>query len=73
MPAPLYKKIAADLRRQIDARTLRPGDRLPSTRELMATYGVSETVIRFVMVELKAEQRVHGIPGKGVYVGPGPQ
>jgi DNA-binding GntR family transcriptional regulator len=72
LATPLYKKIAEDLRRQIKAGVLRPGDKLPSTRELMSFYEVSETVIRFVMVELKAEHLVYGVPGKGVYVGQPP-
>jgi DNA-binding GntR family transcriptional regulator len=72
LATPLYKKIAADIRRQIETGVLRPGDKLPSTRELMAVYEVSETVIRFVMVELKAEHLVYGVPGKGVYVGSAP-
>jgi DNA-binding FadR family transcriptional regulator len=31
-------------------------------------YEVSETVIRFAMVELKAQDYVYGQPGRGVYV-----
>lgn len=65
---PLYRRIAAELRAQIESGVLRPGEKLMSTRELMAHYEVSETVIRFVMVELKAQNLVVGQPGRGVYV-----
>lgn len=65
---PLYRQIANQVRAQIDAGILRPGDKLPSTRQLMAEHEVSETVIRFAMVELKALGYVYGQPGRGVYV-----
>jgi DNA-binding GntR family transcriptional regulator len=65
---PLYKRIAADLRAQIESGLLKPGDKLMSTRQLVARYEVSETVIRFVMIQLKAEGLVYGQPGRGVYV-----
>lgn len=70
---PLYHQIAEDLKRQIEAGVLKPGDKLPSTRELREIYSVSETVIRFVMVELKAQSLVYGQPGRGVYVGTPPK
>ena len=68
MAEPLYRRIAADLKSQIESGTLRPGDKLPSTRELVELYDVSETVIRYVMVELKAQNLVEGRPGRGVFV-----
>ena len=36
----------------------------------MDRYEVSETVIRFVMIQLKAERLVYGQQGRGVYVLP---
>ena len=68
MPTPLYQQIAADIRAQIEAQVLKPGDKLPSTRQLREHYDVSETVIRFVMIQLKAEGLVYGMQGRGVYV-----
>jgi len=68
MATPLYQQIADDIAEQIRAGVLKPGDRLPSTRQLMANYEVSETVIRFVMIQLKAQSLVYGQPGRGVYV-----
>ena len=38
-PMPLYRKIAEDLRGQIKAGELAPGDRLKSEAELMEEYG----------------------------------
>ncbi|MEU7573241.1 winged helix-turn-helix domain-containing protein [Micromonospora sp. NPDC049240] len=70
MAEPLYQQIADDITRQIESGVLKPGDRLPSTRQLCDIYEVSETVIRFVMIQLKARNLVYGQPGRGVYVNP---
>lgn len=68
MATPLYQQIAGDISEQIRSGVLKPGDRLPSTKQLMERYEVSETVIRFVMIQLKAERLVYGQQGRGVYV-----
>ncbi|NBE80999.1 winged helix-turn-helix domain-containing protein [Micromonospora rubida] len=68
MAEPLYQQIANDITRQIESGVLKPGDRLPSTRQLCEIYEVSETVIRFTMIQLKARGLVYGQPGRGVYV-----
>ena len=70
---PLYRKIARQIIAQVDAGLLKPCDKLPSTRQLMAEHDVSETVIRFAMVELKALGYVYGQPGRGVFVAERPQ
>lgn len=70
---PLYRRIAAEIRAQIESGVLKPGDKLMSTSQLMAHYEVSETVIRFAMVELKAQNLVYGQPGRGVYVAERPE
>jgi DNA-binding FadR family transcriptional regulator len=67
MPA-RYSEIAAEIAERIRSGVLSPGDKLPSTRELCEQYRVSETVIRFVMIQLKAEKLVEGQPGRGVFV-----
>ncbi|MFK3981744.1 winged helix-turn-helix domain-containing protein [Micromonospora sp. NPDC050397] len=68
MSAPLYQQISDDIAEQINSDVLEPGDRLPSTKQLMERYEVSETVIRFVMIQLKAQGLVYGQQGRGVYV-----
>lgn len=71
MPRPeRYTDVLADLRNKIAG--MQHGERLPTTRELEAEYGVSYTVIRTVMLALKTERLVHGRAGSGVYVGPPP-
>ncbi|WP_326561618.1 winged helix-turn-helix domain-containing protein [Micromonospora sp. NBC_01796] len=68
MPTSLYQRISNDIAEQITYGVLKPGDRLPSTKQLMERYEVSETVIRFVMIQLKAQGLVYGQQGRGVYV-----
>lgn len=65
----LSDQVAADLRRQIYERQLRPGDALPSERELCQSYGVSRTVIREAVKSLTAKGLVNSVPGSGLMVG----
>jgi GntR family transcriptional regulator len=51
----MYEQVAAALRDQILARTLQPGDRLPSQRELEETFGASRIVVRKALDILEAE------------------
>lgn len=65
---PIYRRIVEDIVRQIDIGELRPGDKLPSTRELMARYECGNTAVRNAMIELRLRGLVEGHQGKGVYV-----
>jgi GntR family transcriptional regulator len=56
------------MRTQISRGILKPGDRLPSTREFCEQYDVSVTVVRMAILVLRSEGKVVGVPGKGVYV-----
>lgn len=64
----MYQRIASDIRAQIQAGVLKPGDKLPSTRELVEQYEVSTTVVRMAVLVLRSEGLVVGISGKGVFV-----
>lgn len=57
---------------QIDAGSLRPGDRLPTEQQLAAAHGVSRTVVREAMHQLKSRQLVVSRQGSGVFVAPKP-
>ncbi|MEV7012806.1 PLP-dependent aminotransferase family protein [Streptosporangium sp. NPDC051022] len=61
-------RLAAILRDQADR--LRPGDRLPSSRELMRVHGVSPVTVSRALGRLAAEGRVVIRPGSGTYVAP---
>ncbi|ANY08148.1 aminotransferase-like domain-containing protein [Pseudonocardia sp. HH130630-07] len=65
---PLAVQLADGLRGAAAAGILRPSDRLPSTRGLGATLGVSRTVTAAAYDQLLAEGWVQGRVGAGTYV-----
>lgn len=67
---PAYLQVADDLRTQIRTGALEPGGRLPSMAQLRQQYGVSNTVVRDALNELRRGGLVVGQQGKGVFVRP---
>lgn len=67
---PRHRQIAADLRERITTGQYAPGERLPSERELVDSYGVSRPTIRDAIDLLRAEGIVVTEHGKGVFVRP---
>jgi DNA-binding GntR family transcriptional regulator len=65
---PGYLQIADDLREQIRRGALAPGDPLPSTAQLSATYEASLSVVKMAVGILRNEGLLIGQQGKGVYV-----
>ncbi|MEU8196827.1 TetR/AcrR family transcriptional regulator C-terminal domain-containing protein [Microbispora amethystogenes] len=63
-----YQEIAAELRRRIEAGELRPGDRVPSTREIIRRWGVAMATATKVLTELRREGLVRAVPGVGTVV-----
>jgi DNA-binding transcriptional MocR family regulator len=61
-------RLAAMLREEM--KQLRPGDRLPSSRELMRVHNVSPVTVSRAFGQLTAEGRVITKPGSGAYVAP---
>ncbi|MFC0407541.1 FadR/GntR family transcriptional regulator [Roseomonas elaeocarpi] len=57
-----------DLLQQIDEGHLRPGDQLPTERELCVRYGVSRTVVREAVSSLRASGRLAVEQGRGAFV-----
>jgi GntR family transcriptional repressor for pyruvate dehydrogenase complex len=64
----LPDKVAELLRASIVDGTLRPGDRLPTERELGDQFGVSRTVVREAVRTLVAKGLMEARSGSGVYV-----
>ncbi|WP_202869316.1 GntR family transcriptional regulator, partial [Kribbella antibiotica] len=73
MDEPPYLVIAAELRRQIEAGELQPGDRVPSTRSLVRDFGVAMATATKALKALQDERLVHASPGIGTVVGPQPK
>lgn len=66
--AAAYLRVAADLRDQIVAGALAPGDRLPSRARISQTYQVGQNVAISAVQVLMAEGLIEGRAGSGVYV-----
>jgi GntR family transcriptional regulator len=65
---PAYQEVASDLRRRIAAGEFPVGSAIPSTAKLTKAYGVSSTVVRAAITQLRGNGLVIGQPGKGVFV-----
>ncbi|ATE53619.1 GntR family transcriptional regulator [Actinosynnema pretiosum] len=65
---PLHQQVAAALRAQIMSGDLAPGARLPSTSQLVETFGAANPTIQKAQAQLKDEGYLRSQPGKGVYV-----
>jgi DNA-binding transcriptional regulator YhcF (GntR family) len=69
---PPYRRIAAEIRRRIDLGELRPGDPVPSARQLTREHGVAIATATKVLALLRDEGRVLTRPGAGTVVAPDP-
>jgi GntR family transcriptional regulator / MocR family aminotransferase len=65
---PAFRWLYTALRADILGGRLRPGSRLPATRDLATQYGLSRGTVVSAFEELKAEGYLHGSRGSGTYV-----
>ena len=64
----LYEHIARALEQAIEVGRYKPGNRLPSERELSEEFGVSRPVVREAIIVLELQGLVRRRQGAGVYV-----
>ena len=67
---PLFRQLYLQLRAAILSRRLRPGTKLPSTRELASQLGVSRSATVAAYEQLLAEGYTSGRHGSGTYISP---
>ncbi len=65
---PIYYQIEEIIRAQIDNMTLKPGDLLPSERELAEKYQISRMTARHALTNLVNQQLLYREKGKGTFV-----
>jgi GntR family transcriptional regulator/MocR family aminotransferase len=65
---PLFRQLYLQTRAAILSRALRPGSKLPSTRELAAQLGISRTAVVSAYEQLLAEGYTIGRKGAGTYI-----
>ena len=64
----LAQQLIDQMRNQIETGKLKEGDQLPTEPQLEATFGVSRTVVREAIADLRSAGYVRPIQGKGVFV-----
>jgi DNA-binding GntR family transcriptional regulator len=65
---PIYFRIREAIRRRINARELRPGDRLPSETELASEYHTTRVTVRHALSPLAYEGLILRRTGRGTFV-----
>jgi GntR family transcriptional regulator / MocR family aminotransferase len=65
---PLQEQILVFLRRSIQAGRLQPGSRMPSSRTLASTHGISRTTVVEVYSRLEAEGYIVARPRAGYFI-----
>jgi GntR family transcriptional regulator, transcriptional repressor for pyruvate dehydrogenase complex len=68
---PRYEMVAGQIIQLIGELALRPGDRMPTEKELASRLGTSRTVVRDAVKILSATGRVSAQKGRGLYVADG--
>ena len=65
---PIYSQIFDNVRSQIGAGVLEPGDKLPSVRELASQLAINPNTIQRAYRELEMAGWIATVPGKGCFV-----
>ena len=69
-PVPLYHQLSEILLSQIASGLFRPGDAIPTEKELIRTYGLSRITVREAIEELVKRGYVRREQGRGTFVAP---
>lgn len=69
---PLYRQLFLRLKEMILSGQLRPGERLPASRDLAGRLGLNRTTVTAAYELLQAEGLIHGHVGRGSFVATGP-
>ncbi len=67
-PLPLYYQLMQELRHRIEEGEWKPGDLIPSERELSETYGISRMTVRQALAELVDAGLLVRDQGRGTFV-----
>jgi 2-aminoadipate transaminase len=65
---PLYIQLRDQIRALVHCGDLRPGERIPASRELAAQLGVHRTTVANAYAELEAEGLISGHVGRGTFI-----
>jgi 2-aminoadipate transaminase len=65
---PLYIQLRDQLRALVHSGELRPGDRIPASRELATQLGIHRTTVANAYAELESEGLIRGHVGRGTFI-----
>ena len=65
---PIYSQIIDGFREQISEGILKPGEKLPSVRDLAAELAINPNTIQRAYRELELQGWIATVPGKGCFV-----
>ncbi|MFX3650148.1 MAG: GntR family transcriptional regulator [Paenibacillus sp.] len=68
---PLYQQIQDYIRKFIASENMKPGDRIPTEKELMDQFNVSKITVVNALTGLANEKLIARVPGKGSFVAEG--
>ena len=67
-PIPLHHQVFRDLSAALDGKEWKPGERMPTERDLANRYGCSLITVRHALGELVREGRIERTRGRGTFV-----
>ena len=65
---PLYIQLRDQIRALVHGGDLRPGERIPASRELATQLGVHRTTVANAYAELESEGLISGHVGRGTFI-----
>lgn len=65
---PIYAQIAGELKNRLISGELRPGDKLPSVREIAEEFSVNPNTVQRVFMELEKDGLTYAERGVGTFV-----
>lgn len=68
---PIYEQIIDEIKENILRNILKPGDKLPSVRELSSMITVNPNTVSKAYLELERQEVIETLRGKGTYVSMG--
>lgn len=66
--SPVYRQIIEQITRKLRAGELKPGDRLPTERDLAEQLGIARGTVNRAYEELTRSQILESIPGRGSFI-----
>lgn len=65
---PIFEQIKEQILNLINIGELKPGDKLPSIRQLASDLELNVNTVKRAFQELETEQVTYSVPGKGVFI-----